>query len=246
MAFPCDVVVTTCKSYAPTTIPAFLETFRHCGVPTAALKIVVGQCDGQHECDALSRLESEGVTVVTVPYGVEALTGVVAVANGELATTPWFVYVQDSCLVGPDFATRVAQVLKHADEPRFDVVKLLDTFSLSVGMYRSEWVKSKAADLNAHRIFAFDTDSMRRMKMHIEDKAFQMADPARTLVLGRFSDPKDRLLVGEFRYPGSATRREVEHYPSLDLYKLKSWMGQSVPKYRTHQGDEVLAIPLGP
>ena len=86
-------------------------------------------------------------------------------------------------------------------------------------------------------------DAVRRLKMHIEDKAFDMADPKRTVVLGRFDA---RQILGEFRYPGSDVPRVVEYYPALDLYKVKSWMGQAVPTYHTAAGDRVLEIPVGP
>lgn len=240
---PFDVIVTTCLEYAPKTLPALLDTMKASGVPLVSVHVVVGQCPaGRPEC--IAELEREGAKVTTVPYGAEALTGAVACARGDVSTTPWFLMIQDTCFVGPGFVKLASEVHDRVrDTDDFDVVKLLDKFSLSIGFYRTTWLASKAADLDRVRIESFDVDSIRRLKMFVEDVAFDMADPARTAVLGRFDD---RALVGNFKYPGSDTDRVVEHYPSLDIYKVKSSIGQRVQRYTTTKGDDVLRIPVGP
>ena len=128
------------------------------------------------------------------------------------------------------------------DEP-LDVVKLLDAFSLSVGMYRTAWVESIKDKLLPLRIFDADTDAIKKIKETIEDAAFNLASPDRTLCLGRFDNELDRKVVGKCTYPGSTTQRLVEHYPSLDYFKLKSWWGQS---WETNdKGDTTPIIPVG-
>lgn len=246
-SLPFDVVVTTCLEYAARTLPALFDTMRAAGVPLASVHVVVGQCPGGIDAgsdlgELAAGLVGEGVRVTSVAYGAEALTGVVRTALHG-ARTPWILMIQDSCFVGPGFVAKATEVhdrVRESDE--YDVVKLTDRFSLSIGFYRTAWLESKAEDLRRVCIHRFDVDSIRRLKMHIEDKAFDMADPARTAVLGRF---EDRAIVGGFRYPGSATDRVVEHYPALDVFKVKSWMGQRVPTYRTAEGDDLLEIPVG-
>jgi hypothetical protein len=207
-----------------------------------SVHVVVGSCPEAPLADLVAMIADLEplVGVTAVPFGALELTGVVACARGVVSTTPWFMMIHDTSFVGPSFVQRASEVHSRVrDTEDFDVVKLLDTFSMSVGFYRRDWVRSKAADMVS--IVSPDIDSIRTLKMVVDDIVFAMADPKRTAVLGRFDDLNDRADVGRFMYKDSATDRLVEHYPSLDLYKLKSRYGKSTAV----RGDCVLEMPVG-
>lgn len=240
-----QLVVTSCAAYAPTTLPALFRTMREAGVPMSAVAVVIAQCPAAEQASVLERVQHvcAGARVETVEYAVEALTGVVRVSEGGLVDSPWFMYIQDCSLVGPDFWSKVCALHDTVAESSLDVVKLLDVFSLSVGMYRTAWVQSVKDKLLPLRLFGADDGAIKKIKETIEDAAFDLALPERTSCLGRFDNPSERSVVGMFSYPGSATKRLVEHYPSLDYFKLKSWWGQT---WETNQdGKKVPIIPVG-
>lgn len=236
------LVVTSCAAYAPTTLPPLFRTLHQAGVPMSAVVVVIAQCAPTEPLDEVRRV-CEGARVVTVEYAAEALTGVIRVSEGGLVDSPWFVYIQDCSLVGPTFWSKACALHKAVADRPLDVVKLLDVFSLSVGMYRTAWVESVKDRLSPLRVFGADDNAIKKIKEDIEDAAFKMAPAARTVYLGGFENKEDRCLVGKFSYPGSATERIVEHYPSLDYFKLKSWWGQA---WKTmDDGTQVPIIPVG-
>lgn len=242
---PFTIVVTTCKAYANTTLPLLFGSMDEARVPPSCIAVVVAQCpDLKHECPLLDHAERAGVRVRAVEYAAEALTGVVCTAeDADLVQTPWFLYIQDCSVVGPNFLTRALEVYQTRCRGDAWVVKLTDRFAMSVGFYNTACVKSLAPRLAALKVYDADVDAIRAMKMHIEDAAFNMVPPQNTQVIGSFE--ADRRVVGEYRYEGVGTRRMVEYYPLLDYFKLKSWWGQSVDTYTTQDGREAAALPVG-
>lgn len=227
-SLPFRIIVTSCAPYAPTTLPPLFESLRAAGVPIASVTVVVAQCRAlPPEFPDLG-----GASVVPVPYAAEALAGLVCAAETDLVDTPWFLYIQDCSLVGPDFVRRCSAVHAKLDAS-LDVVKLVDKYSLSVGFYRTAWLQTLAPELAKLRVWGdadghVTDDVVRRLKCKSEDAAFSMAAESRTGILGYWRDPECLQTVNtSYTYPGSTVRRVVEHYKVLDYYKLKSWWGQT-------------------
>lgn len=241
------VVVTTCRAYAPVTMPVLLQSLDLAGVPRASVTVVCGQTPA----DAPAPWAAEGVEVACVPYTAEALTGLVAVAGGRVlgsaAATDMFAYLQDTMAVGADFRARLAAVAGSVPS-EVHAVRLLDRFSLSVGLYEVGWVRGARQRLEGMAaVTNDDVAAMREIKTWCEDALFDACPPERCRYLGRFGDPTDRAVLGDFRYAPDAASRTIEHYPSLDLYKFKSWDGNAerVGTYTAADGTEKVAIPVG-
>lgn len=252
---PFTVVIHTCASYAPTTLPMLLESLELAGVPTESVLVVCGQCaDGQRPVVETGNVLYRNVRMITVPYTAESLTGLICLSEQHsLVDSPWVLYIQDTMVVGDEFLPRALEAhrqilgLPSTSESPVLCVKLLDKFSLSVGFYNTTWLRGlDLRDLKT-TVNEDDLHAMRDIKTWCEDKVFDLCPLDSVRFLGRFDSPEDRRLLGDFKYSDTSAARQIEHYPSLDLYKFKSWDGdaQRVGTYRAPDGTIKVAIPVG-
>ena len=228
-------VVNTCHAYAATTLTTALESLSMARVPDTSVVVVVGQCPGGHLPDDMP-VVARGTRVVARDFGAGALTGLVwasSPASAGVVDTPWVVYLHDTMVAGPDFRDRVHDVCRAVTEDNAGVaataaegtaaqtrcVKLLDTRSLGVGLYDTAWLRT--LDLEHLKAASSDSDGGGGVKAWREDKVFLMCPLDATRFLGRFDSPESRHVMGEFRYSETSPPRVIEHYPALDVYKLK-------------------------
>lgn len=251
------IVVNTCASYAPVTLPVLFESLDRAGVPRAATLVVVGQCPGGRLPEGLPG----GTTYAAVEYTAECLTALVAAP--DLVDTPWIFLLQDTMAVGPEFPARVQrayELLSERSDPSaagtssshapssssspLKCVRLLDRFSMSVGFYDVAWLRT----LGLRERFARPGDcDVREIKRWSEDAVFDLAPPGGEAHLAEHDDPAQRRVQGEMRYVPGGRARTVEHYPVLDLTKCKSWDGDA-SKHGTYVDDEGVVrvdIPVG-
>lgn len=223
MQWPATVVINTCAEYAATTVPVLLESMGVAGVPHQNIVIVCGQCAEGQSPPTIGL--ADDIRKIFVPYSAEALTGLIAVSElaGAVAT-PWVLYLQDTMVVGRDFAYRALMLCDSVSPDTIDCVKLLDRYSLSVGLYSTAWLRG--LDLDGLKRTVHTKQDMQRIKLWSEDRVFGMCAADRSMFLAEFRNPQERVHMGEFRYADvGAARRVIEHYPVLDVYKLKSWDG---------------------
>lgn len=236
---PVTLVVSTCATYAPTTVPHLMASLAAAGVSPDDVLVVCGQAP-----------ETEGAAEVSVrcPARVrrtplshaESVALCYVARHLDLLPTEWAFFMHDTMAALPNFVEKVLEIHRAVlSTTRADVVKLLDRFSMSVAFVRKEWI-ARHADRLWGMLRRLDTDDdVRRLKMVCEDAAFQGAHHVH---LGTFDG--DRRVVGTMRYAPDAAERLVEEYPFAGLIKYKSWYGQPVPTKTTAQG-EVLCIPVG-
>ncbi len=240
MALPFDIVVTTCHTYFDVTTPVLLASMREAGVPMERVHIVKGQA-GESRDD----VDRTAPRVHSCEYTAEALTALVYAAEHPEAFKGWVLLLQDTMTVGLDFVRRALEVYDtHCTRPETTrCVKLLDKFSLSVGFYHMPWVRT--LDLTPIKRHDADEHVVRDVKMFIEDWVFDKC-PNPTW-LGRFDNDQHRRVLGWFSYAPGAARRMIEHYPVLDVCKLKSWYGQvhEVGTYTDPAGAHKIKIPVG-
>lgn len=216
--WPFTIVINTCRAYASTALPMLMQSLAAAGVPVSQVVVVCGQC-GADEAPEVP----VGVRLECREYTAEAMTGLIALSESDLVATPWVLYVQDTMMVGPQFPFRALQLCDAVSPADTDCVRLLDMFSLSVGLYSTAWLRG--LDLSGFKRLAATKEDMQRIKTWSEDRVFGLAESARSRHLAEFGNPADRVLRGDFRYTPESPRRVIEHYPVLDLYKLKSWDG---------------------
>lgn len=221
-AWPLTLVINTCAAYAPTTVPMLLESLGAAGVPPEAIRIVCGQSSDKPP--AIPLVDEMGISVVHTEYTAEAMTGLVYLSeHHDLVDTPWVLYLQDTMAVGPDFPYKALMVCDSVSVEQVDCVRLLDMFSLSVGLYSTAWLQG--LDLSEYKRQARTTRDVQQIKTWSEDRVFGLCAPERARHLAEYQNPTDRVVMGDFRYSDASTPRIIEHYPVLDVYKLKSWMG---------------------
>lgn len=219
-SWPATVVINTCAEYASTTVPVLLESLGVAGVPRQSIVIVCGQCaDGQEPGIPMA----DDIRTIFVSYTAEALTGLIAVSESDAVTTPWVLYLQDTMVVGRDFAYRALMLCDSVSPETIDCVKLLDRYSLSVGLYSTAWLRT--LDLAGFKRVVHTKADMQRIKLWSEDRVFGMCAADRSMYLAEFRNPEERVTMGDFRYGDVGAKRLIEHYPVLDVYKLKSWDG---------------------
>lgn len=248
---PFTIVVSTCRPYAPTALPMLLDSLRMAGTPMGSVVVVCGECPGG-DVPEIEGGVSDVRLVVGVEYTCEALTGLIWVSEQPAGTTaPWVLYLQDTMVAGEEFVARALEAhrqieaLPGTSESPVRCVKLLDKFSLSVGFYSAEWLRGEA--LGALKRDGVGVHEMREIKTWCEDSVFNRCPRDSVRFLASFDSPEDRRVLGEFRYSDGGAERRIEHYPSLDLYKFKSWDGNvmRVGTYRAPDGSERTAIPVG-
>lgn len=248
MRLPFTIVINTCDAYMSTSLPVLLDTLALAGIPAESLLVVCGQ-----SAAAAREVAEGGIRVHRVPYTAEALTGLIYLSETDdtVVSDGWVLYLQDTMAVGEQFGPRIVETYRQVmerpsgSESSLLAVKVLDHFSLSVGFYDLAWLRELREEIRGFKVMCADEHAMREIKTWCEDKVFDMCPPDRILHLDSFVD---RRQLGEFRYSESSAVRQIEHYPSLDLYKFKSWNGDddAVGKYRDPTtGQERVRIPVG-
>jgi len=247
---PFTLLLTSCYKYHETTIPPLLEALKAQNISVSSVILVIGQWPLEEGSVHLKDMY-EGVATYTCPYSFEAATGLVYLANNpSIPCKPWIFSQQDTTCCADDYREKsVAFFEDHVLQrsTQYDVFKLCDKFSLSIGFFRREALQeiSVAAGLMSNVVYDVTPINIKRLKTWCEDIVFSYFDVTRVQHIGEYEDPSYRQQLGFFCYTEGGPSRLVELYTTLGMIKYKSWFGYDIEVKEDSDGDEYLDIPIG-
>ena len=244
---PFTLLLTSCYKYYETTIPPLLEALKEQDISLSSVILIIGQWPE----GVLIPTEFFGIATYICPYSFEAATGLVYLANNpSIPCKPWIFSQQDTTGCADDYRTKIMTFFEDHVLPRstqYDVFKLCDKFSLSIGFFRREALQeiSVAAGLKSNVVYEVTLINIKRLKSWCEDVVFSYFDVARIQHIGKYEDPSYRRQLGFFCYTDDGPSRLVELYTTLGMIKYKSWFGYDVEVKEDEYGKEYMDILIG-
>lgn len=222
------VLVTSCESFAPATLPRLLESLQRAGVPPDAVRVVIGDCEVDEDGEPLG-----GVRVHRRRTAMLDNNGLAWLAEDESWRVDWVAYLHDTCTVHPRFWTECDRVVQGLDDG-IACAKLRAANSMGMGLYRAAWVRSPPASSLLRAMHTEDLEGRAALKQRLdelEDTLFKLAESHGHGVVALQPDCEVHgQAVMEF---GTQTKRRLEFYPVPGVYKLKAnWGGDTLLKLR--------------
>jgi hypothetical protein len=215
------IVINSVKRDDPRVVKHLMDSLQP--NPGYTIILVVGGCD------TYETIQHPTYTEVRVTHNSIDNTGLIAYLEGQLpqVTTPWFLYLHDTCKAGPSFFTKLTQLATLLD-PRKTVSFPFP--SMNIGMYSVRVVEQFRSNIMALKNTFNTLESIQRCKaagVRTEDCVFKL-NRAHHAILGR-----NRTTTGPTDYYGNGIPRIVEYFEALDLYKIKAnWYAKPVYELR--------------
>lgn len=127
----------------------------------------------------------------------------------------YYLYLHDTCKVGDKFYTK----LKSIDLTNISSIKINKKNSMNIGIY-SQKIINTFKDFLSTKKNTCDNKRMEFKANHNEDYIFD--NDKNNIVLDNYDG---WIHTAPVDYYGKGTMRIVEHYPNLDLYKIKANYG---------------------
>ena len=160
------------------------------------------------------QIETQGnITYIKSMYNSIDYTGLIALLE-LYKNDEYYFYMHDTCKVGPDFFNK----LRSIDLTNVSSIRIHAKYSMNIGIYSSKII-------NIYKEFLLDfKNTSEKHVMDFKYKAFRSEDhifrqDTKNSVLDKYAGWS---YTGPTDYYNTGTMRIVEHYPSLDLYKIKA------------------------
>jgi hypothetical protein len=208
------LLVNSCAHFYRTSLPVILESLAAAGVPEAHTRAVIGGAASDRD-DIF-----DGVRVHHRRWQNVDNNGLLWAATELEASVAlqyeWIFYLHDTCVVGPEFYTRI-KALAQDIPSGIDAVPI-HTPSMSMGFYRASWLRSESVrdQLRSIESFAVDPENVMLVKKRSEDLLFKFGGGRVGLLV------QSREELGRRDVYGTGQLRLVEYYKHIDLYKHKA------------------------
>jgi hypothetical protein len=212
--------ISTCKKFAPHTIPVIVPSLLATGIAKEHILIVNGGWEAP-----LTLTDYEGVPMLLTQQNAFEYTPLIEILENNIASDYWFL-LHDTCIAGPLFPSLALSLPVEAPEK----VAMKGTPSMSIGLYRMDYLQRHRDRLMAIKNHDSSPEALQYWK--------QWGVPNEDYMLWKLSDVPthvyhpDRHGPDEWNYQGHADpyntghARRIEYFPQLDLYKAKSnWQG---------------------
>jgi hypothetical protein len=213
----CTVVINTCLGFHRATVPLLLESLDRAGVPKDAIRVVVGECEEDrdacengvwHHYRRWCNIDNNGILWLTQE-------------SGEVA--PWVVYLHDTSLVEPETFWSDCQTIVSERFPHADCIRLHHPFSMGMGFYRTEWLRSEPVRRYMEGFMCYDPTKKIDIKQRLdvlEDTLFKFAEAGR----GECATLDNIYKIVEYGRTmyGTDIPRIVEFYRHPGIYKIKA------------------------
>lgn len=213
----CTVVVNTCLGYHRVTVPPLLESLGKAGVPMEAVRVVVGECEEErdaceggiwHHYRRWCNLDNNGMLWLT---------------QEAHNVTPWVMYLHDTSLVEAETFWSECQTIVSERFPDADCIRLHHPFSMGMGFYKTEWLRSEPVRRYMEGLVCYDPQKKMELKQNLdvlEDTLFKFAEAGHggCANLGNAYKVVDH---GRTMY-GTSVPRMVEFYRHPGIYKIKA------------------------
>jgi hypothetical protein len=211
--------ISTCKKFAPHTIPAIIPSLLAAGIKQEEILIVNG---GQL---VRANTSYKGVPMLLTQQNSFEYTPLIEIVEHSMESQYWFL-LHDTCIAGPLFKALAYEPPVEAPEK----VAMKQTPSMSIGLYRYDYLMAHKERLMAIKNLDSSPEALQQWK--------QWGVPNEDYMLWKLQDVPchvyhlDKHGPDEWNYQGHAdpygtgTQRRIEYFPQLDLIKAKSnWQG---------------------
>lgn len=222
MALPLGSIrfcISTCKKFAPHTIPVIIPSLFAAGIKQEEILIVNG---GQ---TVRANTSYKGVPMLLTQQNSFEYTPLIEIVEHSMESQYWFL-LHDTCIAGPLFKALAYGPPVETPEK----VAMKQTPSMSIGLYRYDYLMAHKERLMAIKNLDSSPEALQRWK--------QWGVPNEDYMLWKLQDVPchiyhpDKHGPDEWNYQGHADpygtgmQRRIEYFPQLHLAKAKSnWQG---------------------
>lgn len=196
-----------------TTIPILIPSMIKSGIDPKNIYVFVGGFDKY-----VSLPNDFGVSIFGVAHNSIDYTGLISIVEFNLKNDYWF-YLHDTCYVGPEFYNKI----KNFNYPiNFNSVSVTDGPSMNMGMYKWSIIENNKEKIlsKKNRDYSLEkTLEWKRLGVSWEDEIVGRG-PFYYCHDSRVDRPQFREEFNNIY--GTNTKRILEYYIDLDLYKAKA------------------------
>lgn len=234
------VIVNTCYSYFPKTMPALLESLHGVGgVPEGRAIVVVGETElGAPAPAEAAEAEARGAAVHCVPWANldnNALIWASGDGGAALPDDGWLFYLHDTCAVTEGFWAKVVARAAELERlaPRPLAAKMHRPYSMCIGLYAVAGLRRAAIRDDLARRVNLDRSAEGRMRVKkdlgtLEDHVFRLTEREYAGALWVYPNVREVLARGETPY-ATSTERIYEYYADPGVIKRKANFGEGAP-----------------
>jgi len=179
--------------------------------------IVIG---GYYDLSEYQISKQDNITYIKANHNSIDFTGLIALLELYSQESEYYLYLHDTCKVGPDFFRK----LQLINIDNISSLSLTRFPSMSMGIY-SQKIINKNKDFLLSRKNKDENMLYQFKKWAIEEEDRVFKNDPNTRII---DNHHNRITTGPTDYYGTGTMRIVEYYSNLDLYKIKSCWGQGI------------------
>ena len=211
--------ISTCKKFAPHTIPVIIPSLLAAGIAEEEILIVNG---GQ---TVRTSTNYKGVPMLLTQQNSFEYTPLIEIVEHSMDSEYWFL-LHDTCIAGPLFK----QLAYEPPVERPEKVAMKQTPSMSIGLYRHDYLMAHKDRLMAIKNMDSSPEALQQWK--------QWGVPNEDYMLWKLQDvpchvyhpslhgPDEWNYQGHADPYGTGMQRRIEYFPQLHLAKAKSnWQG---------------------
>jgi len=211
--------ISTCKKFAPHTIPVIIPSLFAAGIKQEEILIVNG---GQ---TVRANTSYKGVPMLLTQQNSFEYTPLIEIVEHLMESEYWFL-LHDTCIAGPLFKALAYKPPVEAPEK----VAMKQTPSMSIGLYRHDYLMTHKERLMAIKNLDSSPEALQKWK--------QWGVPNEDYMLWKLQDvpchiyhpdkhgPDEWNCQGHADPYGTGMQRRIEYFPQLHLAKAKSnWQG---------------------
>lgn len=211
--------ISTCKKFAPHTIPVIIPSLLAAGITEEEILIVNG---GQ---TVRTSTNYKGVPMLLTQQNSFEYTPLIEIVEHSMDSEYWFL-LHDTCIAGPLFK----QLAYEPPVEQPEKVAMKQTPSMSIGLYRHDYLMAHKDRLMAIKNMDSSPEALQQWK--------QWGVPNEDYMLWKLQDvpchvyhpslhgPDEWNYQGHADPYGTGMQRRVEYFPQLHLAKAKSnWQG---------------------
>jgi hypothetical protein len=211
--------ISTCKKFAPHTIPVIIPSLLAAGIAEEEILIVNG---GQ---TVRAFTSYKGVPMLLTQQNSFEYTPLIEIVEHSMESPYWFL-LHDTCIAGPLF-----RALAH--EPPVETpekVAMKQTPSMSIGLYRHDYLMAHKERLMAIKNMDSSPEALQQWKQwgvpNEDYMLWKLQDVPCHVYHPSFHGPDEWNYQGHADPYGTGMQRRIEYFPQLHLAKAKSnWQG---------------------
>lgn len=211
--------IPTCKANAETTLKILLPSMFECGIESSDIIVVEGGNKEKKYCENIY-----GVTYIETNHNSFDHTAIIDLVEGDF-DLDYIFNIHDTCKVGPKFKN----VIDNSDTTYEKIAVYhnnMNGSTMAMGLIKYSYLIKHKELIQTFKNADASHEGLKRAKyraVEFEDTLFWKLQD---IPCGAYSRGVDRTDFGEEIIYGG-TKRLVEYYEPLDLYKYKSNWGQS-------------------